>query len=322
MRYMHLRLLLNVILAIVWGARFMKSYVHKRAGMRLSFKNSPVLLMQSMRGDVVNGHQGNTPAGLPYTYLLSGMKLFSSSRMLGTYAVYLPFQTSAHLVGLPKGQNMIKIRPSHSGMEEIILEGDYPKYFQLFADRGQQTESRYVLDPKAMVFTIDFCAGTYWEIVDNTLFFTSERTLPSFTVVDRFVKEIRPALEVEAPKDHSRISYGHMNITDFHCPVCDALLVDGESWMECPNSHGFLITGHQMRSLRSKITYPTAGVAYDDKRTDTLKCPYCARPMISSRYQFTDITIDRCSRCIYRWIDKPEAAAVLGITGVTSQTND
>ena len=313
--YMDYEFMLYAALWAISALYLSVPYLYKRIRSRITLRNSPVLLMRSMQGGLINGHQGNTPAGLPYSYLLSGMNLFSTSRTRGMYAVYLPFQTSAHLLGLPRSDDSIKIPISKSSsMEEVVLEGDYPNYFKLYADRGQQMESRYVLDPKAMVFTIDFCAGTHWEIVDNTLFFTGEGKLPSFKVVDQFVKEIRPAIESAAPKDHTRISYGHMNIADFYCPVCDEKLVNGQSWMECPNHHGFLVTGRQIKSLRDKMTYSPQKVAFDDGRTNGIKCPYCSQPMIATRYQYSDAMIDRCSKCIYRWVDKPEAEAIFGVS--------
>jgi Zn-finger nucleic acid-binding protein len=289
------------------------SYAYRRKGLRPSFRDSPVLLVQSTQGELINGHQGNTPAGLPYTYLLGSLNLFSNDSSIGVFAVYLPFQTKAHLVGLPRGGDKIQLRSFNSAMEPVELEGDYPQYFQLFADRGQQADSRYILDPKAMVFTIDFCKDAYWEIANNTLYFFSDTQLPSFEILDQFVEEIRPAVEVSTPKDHSRIAYGHTQMTTLLCPICDTQLVDGDAWLECPQQHGLLITGRQMRDYREKMIPVDDRVAYRDGRTEKLKCPYCAQSMIPSRFQNTDITIDRCSKCIYRWIDTPEVAGILGI---------
>jgi hypothetical protein len=304
--------LVNTLL--IAGALFLLGrYVYRRTGLRPSFRDSPVLLVQSTQGGLINGHQGNTPAGLPYTYLLGSMNLFSNSHTVGVFAVYLPFQTKAHLIGLPRNSGAIKLRSFNSTMEAVVLEGDYPNYFQLFTDRGQQADSRYVLDPKAMVFTIDFCKDAYWEIANNTLYFFSETNLPSFEVVDRFVEEIRPAVEDASPKDHSRIAYGNTKMTTFLCPICDAQLVDGEAWMECPQRHGLLITGRQMRDYREKLISVDNRAVFDDGRTEKLKCPYCSHSMIPSKFQNTDITIDRCGRCVYRWIDTPEAAGILGI---------
>ena len=294
-------------------------YVYRRKGLRPSFRDSPVLLVQSTQGELINGHQGNTPAGLPYTYLLGSTNLFSNDTSIGVFAVYLPFQTKAHLVGLPRGGDKIKLRSFKSAMEPVELEGDYPQYFQLFADSGQQADSRYVLDPKAMVFTIDFCKDTYWEVANSTLYFFSDAQLPSFEVVDQFVEEIRPAVEISTPKDHSRFPYGHTPIAALLCPICGTRLVNGDSWMECPQSHGLLISGEQMRDYREKMISVGDRVAYRDGRKEKLKCPYCGQHMISSRFQNTDITIDRCSKCIYRWIDTPEVAAVLGV-GFTAQS--
>ena len=306
---MYMYYVLIIILLLVPLVR----YVYRRTGIRVAFKNTSVLLAQSTQGEVINGHQGNTPKGLPYAYLLGSTKLFSPDSSVGIYAVYLPFKTKAHLVGIPQGENAIQIRTPGSAMEPVRLEGDYQSYFSLFADLQQQADSRYVLDPKAMVFTIDFCKQFSWEIVDNTLYILGKGLLPSFDIVDQFVDEIRPAVESPAPKGYSQLPYDHAGITTLLCPICKTQLVAGESWMECPKQHGLLIAGGQMIDYRENHTSKYNRPIHKDRRTNGIKCPYCASRMRPTQFQATDIVIDVCTKCAYRWIDEPEALGVLGV---------
>ncbi len=286
--------------------------IYKRA-IRPVSKEAPVLLIGSTRGEVINGHQGSTPAGLPFTYLVTGKDLFSENATYGVFAVYLPFKTKAHIVGIPKGGSNVWIVSQGSAMEPVTLEGDYPDYFELYADIGQQADSRYVLDPKAMVFTIDFCKSTNWEIANSTLYFYSQDDLPSFEIVDKFVEEIRPAVEVASPKNFSRIPYGHTKVMTLHCPICNKNLVDGESWMECPDQHGLLLSGKQMKDYNGEPSVAQKTLVHIDGRKRKLTCPYCSSHMNPSKYQDTNITIDICSKCVYRWIDSQEAIGILGL---------
>ena len=302
-----------VLLPLIHNVFLFARKMYKRTRVHASFKGSSLLLSHLIQGDIINGHQGNTPAGVPYTYLIGGLNLFSGSHATGVYVVYLPFETAAHLIGLPRAKQTLKVQLFRSSMEEVMLEGDYPNYFQLLAEKGQQTDSRYMLDPKAMAFTIDFCKEVYWEIVGDALYFYSEDVLPSFKVVDQFIEEIRPALERPTPKNHARIPYGHMTFTTFLCPICSTKLVEGESWMQCPEGHGLLITGKQMHERRMKVSLKYNPPAYNDDRSQSLKCPYCAEPMIETRFQTTDVHIDRCRKCMYRWVDSLEAPGILGL---------
>jgi Zn-finger nucleic acid-binding protein len=302
-----------LIIVLIFAAPLILAlYRNRKKGPVL--RDAPILLTQTARSEVINGHQGETPRGLPYSYLLSNDNLFSSEVSVGIFAVYLPFKAKAHLVGIPKGRSGIDVNISGPTMEPVVLEGNYSEYFDLFADTGQQQDSRYMLDPKAMVFTIDFCSNYYWEIANSTLYFFSKDLLPSFAIVDQFVEEIRPAIEIPSPTGPERLPYVASPTRSFLCPVCSAQLVDGESWMECPLQHGMLITGEQMREYREghqtvvKTTDP-----YKDARETVLHCPYCTSEMVPTHFQGSQLVIDICSKCTYRWVDSLEAAGVLGI---------
>lgn len=290
-------------------------YTRKR---RMNVSKHGALLSQISHSTLFSGTRLKTPGGLPVLHVISAASV-DDTNAHSMYMVDLPFQAAAHLVGIPRqlGADVaIKVQKEH--MEEVVLEGDYPRYFQLFTQNRHQSATRYMLDPKAMVFTIDFCQHFFWEIHDSTLYFTNHGLLPSLSIVDTFIREIRPALEVpNANLIHpAKLSYTKRNYRSIKCPLCQKDLVDnGSPWLDCPDDHGSLLTGKQLLSLRSEIVKkidhpkpPSIG-----KRSH-LTCPYCSSRMKPNLYQDTGIEIDICKACGYRWLDTHEFAPVVGRT--------
>ena len=185
----------------------------------IDLPESPILLSR-MQGQMFNGAWGKTPQGNYFTYVVSGVKLFSDSQTVGTYAVELPFKSGAHIIGIP---NSHRFSINSDVMEKVTLEGDYPSYFTLYADLLQQVQSRYVLDPSAMVFTVDFCQRFEWEILDDTLYFSSGAVLPSFDIIDTFIDELGPAIEVASDrrKNPYKMSYIGTAVRTMFCPICN-----------------------------------------------------------------------------------------------------
>ncbi|MDO8336556.1 MAG: hypothetical protein Q7T74_07310 [Candidatus Saccharibacteria bacterium] len=111
--------------------------------------------------------------------------------------VELPFHSKLHLLAVGKGAELDKLSPivDGSSMQTATLEGDFDKYFSIYIDRGQDTQLRYVFDPAAMKYVIDFCRKYHWEIVNDSIYFASDKELPNDDVIVEFIEQIRPALE-------------------------------------------------------------------------------------------------------------------------------
>ena len=165
----------------------------------------------------------------------------------------LPYASTSHLVGIPTQPEAIQLDPGRgdSLLERVTLEGNYEKYFTLFAARTMHSDTQYVLDPKAMVFTIDFCQSHSWEIVDNELYFVqsgnnapNRPTLMANDVV-RFVEEIRPAISRPLTRHQIQIRtpYKEERRNDIPCPVCSVPLKNEIYYLSCPNAHGTLVKG-------------------------------------------------------------------------------
>ncbi len=275
------------------------------------------ILLSALDGDIVNAASGMSPAELSYMYLIADANIFSKEDTLGVCAVELPFVAAAHLISRPKNQKEAGYLPINlSKLDTVLLEGDYAQYFDLYTRPDSQADARYVLDPSAMVFTIDFCSKFYWEIYEDTLYFMSAGTIPSLKIVDEFVRQIRPAIESPSKRstNAARLPYTFTHGRKLVCPRCDKKLVIGREWMQCPDGHGFLITGAQMLSERESdadIEYKPARVA-EAMLSAQIACPYCKNEMKHTFYQNSAIEIDVCSKCPHRWIDGHEILPVIG----------
>ena len=151
----------------------------------------------SLLGSIVpeNGVYGvalePTKAGYPIRVFINDS---TDSRVY--YMVTMPFVSAAHLIGVPIDQSpMFGFDIDSGSVEKVQLEGDYNDYFALFVDTDDQVDARYVLDPAAMEFTLDFCRNFSWEIRENILYFASGENVVEFSVVDEFIRQIRPAIE-------------------------------------------------------------------------------------------------------------------------------
>ena len=274
---------------------------------------TPILFSDSVGNeiDIIPGTAGTTSHGLHFEFYMTGMSLFSEQQTRGVYAVELPFKSGVHLIGIPvKNETPVAIHHT-KGLERVELEGTYNHVFHLYSERDDQVQSRYVMDPSAMVFTVDFCSNFNWEILGDTLYFMGTESFPTFDLVDQFVEHIRPAVEVPSDrrKNPYKMSYTHLHGRIFLCPICQKQLVAGHAWLACPDGHGCLVTGKQMIEMKAE-TKPAPEDTGKPMDHNNLTCPYCQNPMHPTRYQHTRTIIDVCSKCMFRWLDAHEPTAL------------
>ena len=190
------------LIALFVSKKAWSIWTKRRLG-KITASNQPILLHFFSQGANLDVLKSGFINDMPYvTYFAQNYNDMSRSSVI--VVVNLPFKTNLHLLGIPKGDGATQLNPAKEGsvMEEVHLEGDYQNYFRLYADKGQQVESRYHLDPAAMIFTIDFCQAHSWEIVGGTLYFLTEATTDTnsddslmIDDVAPFVEQIRPAIE-------------------------------------------------------------------------------------------------------------------------------
>ncbi len=293
---------------------------YRRKNRSPELPDSPILLAYYTDGTKLDVVKEGTFVDLRYSAIIAAnfFSLDGSPQAALLYRVELPFATSIHLVGIPKKTGAAQLNPTHgkSIMERADLEGNYSSYFNLFCEKGMQQNTRYVLDPKAMLFTLDFCQSQNWEIVGNELYFVMASEMkhdpddPTNLQDDivKFVAEIRPALGKPLSKKHQAAltPYGKDRRTDIKCPLCNIVLVNKEDYFHCPRGDGVLINGKQLGNVkRGLLTLPSTRAKLP-ARTSDIMCPSCGNKMTHVPYNGGSTIIDSCSNCPYRWLDAGE----------------
>lgn len=239
------------------------------------------------------------------------------------YQVELPFSTNIHLLNIPKRATVTQLNPSggKSLMESVALEGNYPNEFTMYCERGQQQQARYVMDPQAMVFALDFCMSHNWEIIDNLLYFVQaspqakDDPTGMYDDIARFVEEIEPRISrpLTDAERNSVAPYGHDRREELECPVCSEILQNHDTYYSCPDGHGLLVTGRTLVELRKGGSELKIDQLHDKPPSERgdIACPSCGQMMHRVPYNGDKNTIiDSCSNCPYRWIDGADVAGI------------
>lgn len=231
------------------------------------------------------------------------------------YALDLPFNTETHLVGLSKQFSAVDRLQFASflkanGMVRISLEGDFSDYFDLYAAQGQDIQARYVLNPEAMEFVVDYCRSHFWEISSSELYIavTPEDRGDDDIVQasQQFVQHIRPALlpgDPGAPIVRHEAPYGEYDGPALPCPICNKTMRLTDNYQVCASGHGVLLNGKDLEQVHSRkliITLPDG----QQQNHGLLTCPNCKNPMVQTNYEETKIRIEYCEHCPFRWLDR------------------
>lgn len=313
-----------VIIGLVVGKLIHFEYRRKHRGINTS--GASVLLSYYTEGAELMKVASGTMGDMPYTSIAT-----TDAKVL-LYRVELPFTTGVHLLGIPTREGVTQLNPAASKnlMELVDLEGDYGKYFSLYAEKDQQTQSRYVLDPKGMVFTIDFCQSHNWEIIKNELYFVQtganaedDPTHMSDDIV-QFVTEIRPAVQIAptAQEAKNAMSYGDDRRTNLKCPVCQESMKNSGNYFTCTQGDGVLLTGKHLVELKNgTMLLDVASTVAGNKDRGPLTCPSCNSTMEHLAYNGGSQTIDTCPSCPYRWLDAAEVGKINAIRSSKNVTS-
>jgi Transcription factor zinc-finger len=288
--------------------------IYRRRHRSVDTPGASVLLAFYSDGAKMHPLIEGTVDGMHYAAILATNHALPKGTAL-LYRVELPYSSRIHLIGVPKKSVATQLDPTGSGfMERVQLEGDFNNYFSLFCEKGMQTEARYVLDPKAMAFVVDFCQAHNWEIVRNELYFLQATGAENendktgmFADIEGFVREIRPALEKPLSDEELRAQtpYGKDRRRNLSCPICAAIMNNTGMYFECPNDDGILASGKTLPTLIKKLRIDD--VSKDvPARAMPLTCPACQSSMKHVPYNFSAIVIDSCPNCPYRWLDAAE----------------
>lgn len=291
---------------------------HRRLNRKVRLPGTSVLLTYYTHGAELMTAKSGMLNGFHYLAIATFPEPNDINRPSLIYQVTLPFSSSLHLVGIPKQTPVAQLNPAGTLMEEVVLEGDYPNYFTLYAEKNMQTDSRYALDPKAMVFTIDFCQSHSWEIVDNQLYFVQatanapDDPTTMFEDLDDFVTQIRPAISrpIPAAKLKQVTPHGKEFRQDLACPVCASTLENKFDYLSCSDGDGVLLQGSALLKLHAgELTIPYKVLKKQHDRTTGINCPGCSSTMQEVAYNGSKIIIDACNVCGYRWLDASEVTS-------------
>jgi Zn-finger nucleic acid-binding protein len=243
----------------------------------------------------------------------------SNDAKLLIYRVELPFSTKVHLLSIPKTEGVIQLVPDNGNslLEKVNLEGDFSSYFSIFAERNQQVDARYILDPKAMLFTIDFCKSHNWELINNELYFLQSTSTTTgdptdmFNDILPFIEEIKPAVSrpLTAIEIRNATPYGQDRRQDLQCPICASTMQNKKTYFICPKQHGILLPGKELAALRKGQKITIAATTPHPNTEEQLKCPSCGEQLEKVSYNGKYHVIDSCSHCPYRWLDAAEVVA-------------
>jgi Zn-finger nucleic acid-binding protein len=306
-------------IVIIYVATTMVYGLYRGVYLKIVNKNTPILfLYYTMNRSFLPLHK--IDKGDSRVYIYSSFN-YTDGNTATMFLVHLPFKTKIHLLAITKRKDMsqFRIEKINSVMEPVLLEGDFHNFFTLYTEKGMQTDSRYVLDPKAMAFTMDFCKSHSWEIRGSEFYFVQENfsnvegdTTWMWDDIDQFIKEIKPAVAMPLSEEELRIRnpYGSavQHPDKIICPICATKLsVTSEEIYECINGHGCLLHGSDMLKLRNNdLQLKFANKSNLDSNHSTVKCPSCNTKMEKVKYAYTNKDIDICNNCQFRWIDSGE----------------
>jgi hypothetical protein len=293
--------------------------------MHMNESQEPYSISAETFKNLQHGTIGRTPRGYSFVYAVSG-GLDESGAAAGLYTISLPFTSAVHIVGQPVGKPGETIT-SPRNMHKVDLEGDYASYFDLYAEQGKDSQLRYVLDPEAMAYCMDFLQHCTWEIHRSSFYLYDDGALPDLSVIDNFIENITPAnahspsykISLLKMKEALRPISGRLK-----CPACNIALMKGKNWLACPEGHGYLMTGSQIvatrldsasfeKQLREAMGKPPKAYSTVSKtELPQVICPNCTSVMSRQQYQFSEIYIDVCRTCQYRWLDGVELNTILG----------
>lgn len=323
--YFFAALLIFVIGGVVWRKFSVGRLLDRTPPDTADTEGSAILSFYTAGHSLFNVKHGKLN-GMRYSFLLTGPSDSPYARSNDfvdesavIYTLELPFNTQTHLLGLSKEFKVDRVQfeafLQANGMKKVTLEGDFPDYFDIYATEGQDFEVRYVLDPEAMGFVVDYCHSHFWEINNAELYFVSTRATQDSTAIleesQKFMEQIKPALlpgSPNAPAVHHDAPYGEYDGPALECPLCRKTMTMTDDWQACPDGHGILINGRDLTRLHDhklQVELP----AGSSKTHRQLKCPNCHNPMVPVAFVGRkDLQIDSCEYCPFRWLDADDVA--------------
>lgn len=123
----------------------------------------------------------------------------------GIMYIQLPYKSDLHLLAHGGKDSEFEALLRHTQLNNsvvpVVLEGDFPSYFNLYSDPSHEVELRQVLDPATMAFLVDFCTENDWELYQDHLYMvrrpgaTAGNDTPLPEDAKNFARRILPTLK-------------------------------------------------------------------------------------------------------------------------------
>lgn len=78
----------------------------------------------------------------------------------------------------------------------------------------------------------------------------------------------------------------------------------------CPDGHGTLVTGKYLSDIEKSPHLDETKNTSSADSAHQIVCPHCSTEMQKVDYNSTDIIIDACTNCHYRWLDSGEVTKI------------
>lgn len=134
-------------------------------------------------GNVISGVTSNTPFEMGNFFYITGSGKNQQSHDWGYVAIPLKRQVPNMILDAKSndigmfGLGITNLPTAFKGNQTLSLEGDFDKYFTLYAPKEYERDALYVFTPDLMALLIDNTATFDIETVDNKLYIYSSKQL-------------------------------------------------------------------------------------------------------------------------------------------------
>lgn len=178
--------IITVIMVLAWRTANRKITIKRAKIYKFAHANDiEFLLEQSVLSDQYSGlifdegdsHQINEALRLPNGIEIGNYQYGTGSGKNRSIHIwgYVKIGLTRHLPQMvldAKSNNILSLTnlPDSFRGQEIVLEGDFNKYFTLYAPKEYDVDARYVFTPDVMAALIDYGSKYDMEVVDNQLY--------------------------------------------------------------------------------------------------------------------------------------------------------
>jgi hypothetical protein len=139
-----------------------------------------------------------------YKGTFSGKKLNLLTNSTGRVMLNVDLGKNSHVhllaFGAKAESSVFRESIASRGLQEIVLEGDFPEYFKIYCTPGQQIHTLQVLEPVTMAYLVDFCKSYDLEIYKDVLYVAKAQGAEDSDDTTTVVEDTKKLLEYHGVK--------------------------------------------------------------------------------------------------------------------------